>query len=164
MKEAADLIGSYSRARVKQGGMPFVMAELTSKWPSSRPPPRSPLVRALIGVGVPYNFDSAAFGGLLLSSAEVDALLFGHRLHGRTLGTGVEHGMSVSADGTVVMFGDWGSGTAKAELVGEGRVCFVRTATMNCGSILRNPGGTEAAANEYFWFASPDAFPFSQQE
>jgi hypothetical protein len=35
---------------------------------------------------------------------------------------------------------------------------------MNCGGILRNPGGTRAAENEYIWFASPEAFSFSQLE
>jgi TolB-like protein/DNA-binding SARP family transcriptional activator len=163
-KKAADIVATYSSARVKQGGLPFVMSECVSKWPSLRPPPESPLVRGLLRVGVPYNFDSSTFDELRLSAAEIEALLFGHRLHGRTLGSGWEHGVSVSPDGTAVMFGDWGSGTATAELAGNGRLCFVRTATMNCGGILRNPGGTRAAENEYIWFASPEAFSFSQLE
>jgi hypothetical protein len=62
------------------------------------------------------------------------------------------------------MSGDWGSGAATAELGKGGRLCFVRTATMNCGSILRNPGGAKDTENEYVWFTSPDAYPFSQIE
>jgi TolB-like protein/DNA-binding SARP family transcriptional activator/Tfp pilus assembly protein PilF len=162
-KEAAEIVATYSSARVRQGGLPFVMAELTSKRPSYRPPPGSPLVRGLLRAGVPYNFDSSAFNDLLLSQTEVESLLFGHRLHGRVLRTGWEHGVSVSPDGTAVMFGGWGSGAATAKLVGAG-VCLVRTTTTNCGRILRNPGGSKATENEYIWFASPAAYPFSQLE
>jgi hypothetical protein len=45
------------------------------------------------------------------------------------------------------MSGDWGSGAATAELGKGGRLCFVRTATMNRGSILRNPGGAKDTEN-----------------
>jgi hypothetical protein len=116
----------------------------------------------MLRVGVSYNFDSGAFDAHMLGAGEVESLLFGHRLHGRTL-TGWEHGMSVSPEGTAVMFGGWGTGAATAELVGDG-VCFVRSTTRNCGRILRNPGGTRVTENEYIWFTSPDAYPFSQLE
>jgi adenylate cyclase len=160
-KEAAEIVKAHSDARVKQGGVPLVLAEL--KWSGFKPPPGSPVVRGLLQVGVPSNFDSGAFDAYMLGAREVEALLFGHRLHGRILQTGWEHGVSVSPDGTAVMFGGWGSGSATAELIGDG-VCFVRTTTTNCGRILRNPGGTKATENEYIWFSSPDAFPFSQLE
>jgi adenylate cyclase len=160
-KEAADMVASYSSARVKQGGLPFVMDQLISGCASYRPPPGSPLVRGLLQVGVPYNFDSAS-DELMLATGEVEALFFGHRLHGRTLESGLEHGVSVSPDGTALMFGDWGSGAGIAQLVG-GRICFVWSTTTNCASILRNPGGTKAAENEYIWFTG-SAFPFSQLE
>jgi hypothetical protein len=101
----------------------------------------------MLRVGVPFNFDSGAFDAYMLGAGEVEALLFGHRLHGRFLG-GWEHGVSVSPDGTAVMFGGWGSGAATAQIVGDG-VCFVRTTTTNCGRILRNPGGAKATENEY---------------
>jgi len=159
-KEAAAIVATYSSARVKQGGLPFVMAEPMSDCLSFDPPEGSPLVQGLLRVGVPYNFDSGAFDEL--TAGEVEALFFGHRLHGRSLKSGREYGASVSPDGTAVMFGDWGSGTATAELVSGGRLCFVRTATTNCGRILRNPGGTKATENEYIWFASKAAFPFSR--
>jgi TolB-like protein/Tfp pilus assembly protein PilF len=162
-KEAAAIVAAFSSARVRQGSVPFVMAELKSSGPCFRPPSGSPLVRGLLRVGVPYNFDSGAFDDLVLSAGEVEKLLFGHRLHGRTLRSGLEHGVSVSLDGTAVMSGDWGSGTATAQLV-QDRLCFVRTATMNCGSILRNPGGARETENEYIWFTSPAAYPFSQIE
>ncbi len=163
-KEAADIVATYSSARVKQGGLPFVMAEAMSDCTSFRPPPGSPLVRGLLRVGVPWNFDSGAFDELALTAGEVEALLFGRRLHGRTLKSGLEHGVSMSPDGTALMFGDWGSGAATTELVSGGHLCFVRTATMNCGTILRNPGGTKATENEYIWFVSPAAYPFSRLE
>ncbi len=160
-QEATDIVAAYSIARVKQGGVPFVMAQLTSGCASYRPPAGSPLVQGLLRVGVPYNFDSAS-DELALTSDEIEALFFGHRLQGRTLESGLEHGVSVSPDGTALMFGDWGGGTGTAQIVG-GRICFVWPTTTNCASILRNPGGTKAAENEYIWFTGL-AFPFSQLE
>jgi adenylate cyclase len=158
-EEAAEMVATYSSARVKQGGVPFVMAELTYGCASFRPPPGSPLVRGLLQVGVPYNFDSAS-EGLVLTAGEVEALFFGHRLHGRTLESGLEHGVSVAPDGTTLMFGDWGGDTGTAQIIG-GRICFVQSTTTNCPSILRNPGGTKAAKNEYIWYTGW-AHPFSQ--
>jgi hypothetical protein len=135
------------------------MAEPLSDCLSFDPPDGSPIVQGLLGVEIPYNYGSGAFDQL--DASEVEALVFGHRLHGRTLRSGLEHGVSVSPDGTAVMFGDWGSGAATAQLVGDS-ICFVRTTTTNCGSILRNPGGAKTTQNEYIWFASKAAFPFSQ--
>ena len=115
--EAAEMVANYSSARVKQGGVPFVMAELISGCASFRPPPGSPLVRGLLKVGLPYNFDSAS-DDLVLTTGEVEALFFGHRLRGRTLESGQEHGVSVAPDGTTLMFGDWGGDIGTAQIIG----------------------------------------------
>ncbi|MCI0684685.1 MAG: tetratricopeptide repeat protein [Gemmataceae bacterium] len=164
-KEGGDAIAALNSARVRQGGAPFVMVELKSDFPGFKPPPESLLVRGLLRLGVPYNFDSPTFDSLRLTAREVEALFFGHRLHGRTMRTGLEHGVSVSADGTATRFGDWeaspgSSGTARLE--GD-RLCFVLTTTTYCGSVFRNAGGTKAKENEYLWFDGW-AYTFSQIE
>jgi len=164
-KDGADAIAALNSARVRQGGAPLVMVELKPDFPGYKPPPESPLVRGLLRLGVPYNFDSPTFDSLRLTAREVEALFFGHRLHGRTLKTGLEHGVSVAADGTATRFGDWeaspgSSGIARLE--GD-RLCFVLTTTTYCGSVFRNAGGTKAMENEYLWFDGW-AYTFSQIE
>jgi hypothetical protein len=83
----------------------------------------------------------------------------------RSLGSGEEHGASVFADGTAIMFGDWGAGSGLARLEGNS-LCFDwTTGDTNCGVFYRNLGGTRAKENEYIWFARRSgAFPFSQAE
>jgi len=58
----------------------------------------------LHAAGVPRWFDD--FDSLRLRAAEIDALFVGNRLHGRSLDTGEEHGLSVAADGSAIIFGD----------------------------------------------------------
>ena len=102
-----------------------------------------------------------------LKAPEIEALFFGHRVHGRTLRGGSEYGASVSADGTAVRFGDWGAGVGGGSgttQIDDDRLCFVLTTTSACGRILRNPGGTRAKENEYVWFAAGWVMPFSQVE
>jgi hypothetical protein len=84
-------------------------------------------------------------------------------LHGRNLASGVEHGVAVSPDGIALSFGVWGGGVATAKLEGD-RLCFERTATTTCGTILRNPGGKKELENEYIWFLGEWTVPFSQAE
>ena len=48
----------------------------------------------------------------------------GHRLHGRTCGTGEEHGASISIDGsTAILFGGWDKRSGAAR-IDDDRVCF----------------------------------------
>jgi hypothetical protein len=96
----------------------------------------------------------------VLNSQDAEALFFGHRLHGRTLNSGLEHGASIAPDGTAVMFGDWGVGAGNAEYI-DGRMCFVLPTTRLCALVLRNPGGTRAKENEFIWFGFWTV-PFSQ--
>ena len=112
---------------------------------------------------MPYNFDWASPAPQALSANEVETLFFGHSLHGRTVTSGRAHGAAVSPDGTALMFGDWGSGTGTAQMVGD-RICLVSATTAKCGTILRNPGGRKAHQNEYIWFAHQFSHPFSQIE
>jgi adenylate cyclase len=162
-KEAAASVATYSGARVRQGGMPFVMAELqgNSARTDYKFPEKSRLIGGIRIAGVPFNFDTNVYDGQKLSGPEIDTLVFGHRLHGRTLESGEEHGASISADGVAQTFGDWGSGTGIARLDGN-ELCIDLSSTSRCLSFFRNPGGTRAKENEYIWFGSPWAFPFSR--
>jgi TolB-like protein/Flp pilus assembly protein TadD len=161
-KEGTDAIAAFSAARVRQGGVPFVMIELKPDETFYKPPPESPLVRGLLRLGVPENYDSPAFDSLRLTAREIEALFFGHRVRGRTLQDGQEWGASVALDGTAVRFGAWDTGAGVAKIEGD-RLCFVLSTTSRCGGILRNPGGTRAKENEYLWFFGWVA-PFSQIE
>ena len=163
---ARETIGSFSAARVRQGGIPFVMdelQELQGDLATFAAPKGSPLVPGLLRAGIPRFFSADDFSDLKLKSGEVESLVFGHRLHGRNLANGVEHGVAVSPDGIALSFGVWGGGAATAKLEGD-RLCFERTSTITCGTILRNPGGTKELENEYIWFIGGWTVPFSQVE
>ena len=103
------------------------------------------------------------FDAQRLTGREIDALVFGHRLHGRTLESGREHGITVSADGAAaIAFGDMSNGSGSARIEGN-QLCLVWSSTSSCANILRNPGGPRAKENEYFWFDGW-GFPFSQAD
>jgi TolB-like protein/class 3 adenylate cyclase/Flp pilus assembly protein TadD len=160
---ARETISAFSDARVRQGGTPFVMIELEGAQATFPAPKGSPLLAGLIRAGVPRDFGADDFATLKLKSDEIESLVFGHRLHGRNLASGVEHGVAVSPDGIALSFGVWGGGVATAKLEGD-RLCFERTATTTCGTILRNPGGKKELENEYIWFLGEWTVPFSQAE
>jgi hypothetical protein len=150
---------------VRQGGIPFVTDELERNLATATfaAPKGSPLLAGLIRAGVPRDFSADDFAALRLKPGEIESLVFGHRLHGRNLANGVEHGVAVSPDGIALSFGVWGGGAATAKLEGD-RLCFERTTTTTCGTILRNPGGKKELENEYIWFVGGWTVPFSQAE
>ena len=99
-----------------------------------------------------------------LSSDEVRSLMFGHRLHGKSRMTGAERFASITKDGIASMSGDWVPGGlafagGAAEIKG-GELCVRFGASIYCGSVLRNSGGTRAKKNEFIWML----FSFSQME
>ena len=160
---AKETIDAFSDARVRQGGIPFVMEELLDDLPKFAAPKGSPLLPGLIRAGVPRDFGADKFAALKLKAEEIEALVFGHRLHGRNLDDGVEHGVAVSPDGIALSFGVWGFGAATAKLEGD-RLCFERTSTTTCGTVLRNPGGRKELENEYIWYIGDWTVPFSQAQ
>jgi hypothetical protein len=103
-----------------------------------------------------------------LTVDEVRTLIFGHRLHGRSLWTGEERDASITSDGVAALSGDWG-------LLGGGplsggnvrfdgdRLCYQFDLVSYCGDVLRNPGGTRAKANEFIWF-NGEPFTFSPMD
>ena len=87
-------------------------------------------------------------------------LVFGRRLHGRSLGSGREHGATISADGAqAISWGDWLNGEGSARIEGN-KLCLVWSSNTYCSEVLRHPRGTRAAENEYIWFDGW-AYPFS---
>lgn len=120
------------------------------------------MIEGLSSIGVPYDYNAEEFQRSRLSGKDIEALIFGQRLHGRSLETGQEHGGSISADGsTVSMFGDWSNGHGSARIESN-RICFVWSTITDCAAALRNPGGTRANENEYILLGFGGwAFPFS---
>ncbi|MEZ5830695.1 MAG: BTAD domain-containing putative transcriptional regulator [Dongiaceae bacterium] len=169
MAEAQKALGRVNAIRVKQGGIPFVLGELAWKhifaYMPFAPVASAQLVAGLRKAGAPYWFESGAFDEQQLHAHEIDRLIFGHRIHGRSLHSGQEHGASVFADGAAIMFGDWGAGSGAAKLYDD-RLCFEwTTGDTNCGVFYRNVGGTRAKENEYIWFSHRGGgFAFSQVE
>jgi TolB-like protein/class 3 adenylate cyclase/tetratricopeptide (TPR) repeat protein len=161
-QDASAMIADYSAARIRQGGFPLVRRELQlNTTPISLTLPyRLRLNQYLSKLAIPYNFDDKVFDRQRLSGAEIETLLFGHRAHGRIMKSGHEHGLYISADGkTGMSYGGRFKGYGSARL-DEKRLCFVEETTEWCTQILRNPGGTPAKENEYFFF-DDWAWPFS---
>jgi adenylate cyclase len=159
---AQEALASFNKLRAGQGGIPLVLDCYYISNLGSFSFGQRGLWTALRGAGVPRWFDEPAFEPVRLPSMEIDALFVGNRLHGRTLETGQEHGMSVAADGSAIIFGDWGVGSGHLRLDGEG-LCFeTPIGYVNCATIYRNPDGARATENEYFWVnRKGGAYPFS---
>lgn len=162
-QEAAAILATHDATAVRLGGMPFVVDQLTWKTMPVNPPQVHRLIAGLLRAGAPKWYGDGAFDKHKLRAAEIDQLFFGHRLHGRRFESGVEYGASVTADGTAIMFGEWGVGSGAAQLQGD-ELCFVWTGgTTNCATIYRNPGGTKEKENEFIWFSHQRGeYSFSQ--
>ncbi|HEV8390128.1 MAG TPA: tetratricopeptide repeat protein [Dongiaceae bacterium] len=162
-KEARTALSAFNLLRVQHGGIPltldcYYLRGSAFYLASTGDGLREGLQRA----GVPRWFDVREFDRQRLNPHEVDMLFFGHRIHGRSLESGEEHGASVAADGTAMLFGDWGYGNGQARLVGDG-LCFEWVSGhTNCGTVYRNPGGTRSKENEFIWFShAAGGFAFS---
>ena len=158
LEDSVTAIADYSASRIRQGGLPFVMIEVQDD-PNVLEKTR--LIKGLLPLKIPYNYDAKDFVKQRLTGSEIDALLFGHRVHGRNPANGLDYGMLVSPDATSAMsFGYWGNGSGRAR-VDKDRLCFIKSTTEWCAMIFRNPGGTRAMENEYFAYTGW-VYPFSQ--
>jgi hypothetical protein len=158
-QDAAAVVSAYSAARVRQGAVPFVMREVAGHPGSGRspldikPPEKVRLYQALKLLSIPDNFDAPQFASQRLNGKEIEALLFGRRVHGRSLGKGTEYGMFISADGaTVTNFGEWDNGAQGTAHIKDDLICTVLPTNEWCVAVYRNPGGTRERENEYFFF------------
>ena len=123
------------------------------------------LERVLVGLrkaGVPelsFGYDPASPDRL--DGAAIKALLFGHEIQGRNLGTGETYRRITETDGTTrINVGEW-SDTGRSQVEGD-IMCFSYPSRFRfCAFVLRNPAGTFAQKNEYFIITQWDKFEFS---
>jgi TolB-like protein/Tfp pilus assembly protein PilF len=164
-QDAASAIARYNDLRVGRGGVPLTVGTA----------PRCGFVRSadverlrdgLRLAGVPEFLSIGEFATQnRLTAGEIRRLVFGRRLHGRSLWTGEERVASITSNGIVGLSGDWGllgggpltGGTVRFE--GD-RLCYKFDLVSYCGDLFRNPGGTMAKENELIWY-NGDAFTFS---
>lgn len=164
LAEANAMVAAFSAARVKAGGIPFVMELLQGDDQEIlyKAPERTRLLEGLRKINIPYDFKDKAFEGQRLTGAEIDALVFGHRIHGWSEHGASEHGAFISADGSSAMaYGDWSVGSGRAH-VKDDQLCLVWSSTFFCSDVLRNPGGTKAKENEYILLLDIWNYPFSR--
>ncbi len=114
------------------------------------------LSKGLRLAGVPENLLESEFAKRnKLSAHEIRSLMFGHRLHGRSIYTGEERAASFAQDGLRTFSGDWVLATlASIPGVSEFKndeLCITFEVAIYCGMVLRNPGGTRARENEFIW-------------
>jgi adenylate cyclase len=159
---AQEALAAFNALRAQQGGIPLVLDCYYVRNLRSFSVGQDGLWTALHAAGVPRWFDESAFESLRVRAAEVDALFVGNRLHGRSLETGEEHGLSVAADGSSIIFGDWGVGSGRLWVDGDEACIETAIGYVNCAAIYRNPDGARATENEYFWVnRKGGAYPFS---
>ena len=164
LAEANAMAAAFSAARVRAGGLPFVMLLLQGDDQKIlfKVPERTRLLQGLRKIKIPYDFTDKAFEGQRLTGAEIDALVFGHRIRGWSDHGASEHGAFISADGSSAMaYGDWSVGSGSAH-VKDDQLCLVWSSTFFCSDILRNPGGTKAKENEYILLLDSWHYPFSR--
>ena len=161
-------IARYDDLRVRRGGVPLTIGTA----PSCGFTIRADVQRLRDGLrlaGVPEFLSSGEFAAQnRLAVDEIRALIFGHRLRGRSPWSGEERVASVSSDGVVALSGDWGllgGGplTGGSVRFGDDQLCYKFDLVSYCGDVLRNPGGTKAKENEFIWY-SGEAFTFSPIE
>jgi adenylate cyclase len=167
-QEAESAIAKYNELRVGRGGVPLTIGLA----PTCGFTVRADLQRLQTGLrlaGVPELLSSGEFATQnTLTADEIRTLIFGHRLHGRSLWTGEERDASITSDGVVALSGDWGllgggpltGGSARFD--GD-QLCYRFDLVSYCGDVLRNPGGTRAKENEFIWYKG-EAFTFSPIE
>ncbi len=159
LAEATAMVAVFNEARVKQGGMPFIMKQFRKFF---NVPENTRLIQGLRRINIPYDFSAKEFDGQRLTGAEIDALVFGHRIHGLSNERGLEHGAFISADGSsAIAYGDWSVGSGSAH-VKDDQLCLVWSTTFFCSEVLRNPGGTKAKENEYILLHDGGNYPFSR--
>jgi adenylate cyclase len=164
LTEATVMLEAFSMARVRAGGLPFVMEMLQGDDQEIlfKALERTRLLQGLRKIEIPYDFTDKAFDSQRLTGAEIDALVFGHRIHGWSEYGASEHGAFISADGNSAMaFGDWSAGSGSAH-VKDDQLCLVWSSTFFCSEVLRNPGGTKAKENEFILLLDSWHYPFSR--
>jgi TolB-like protein/class 3 adenylate cyclase/lipoprotein NlpI len=167
--DAVAAVDRFNAIRVERGGVPASVFELSELYWMSKTLPLDLALPSLRRVDVPVSchelYGKDPWVERKLTGDELRALLLGRSAHGRSIEGGEEHAWSIAADGSATMSGDWGDGTGVVR-IRDDEACFEWPGGMvNCGAVYRNPGGTKAKENEYFWYNTATAwtctFPFS---
>jgi hypothetical protein len=164
-QDAASAIARYNDLIVGRGGVPLTIGTA----------PRCGFIRSadverfhkgLRLAGVPELLFTGEFAAQnRLIADEIRTLVFGHRLHGRSLWTGEERLASITGEGVVELSGGWGllgggpltGGSARFD--GD-QLCYRFDLVSYCGDVFRNPGGTRTKENEFIWY-NGEPFTFS---
>ena len=167
-QDAVLAIARYNDLIVGRGGVPLTIGTA----------PRCGFIRSadverfqegLRLAGVPELLPSGEFATQnRLTADEIRTLIFGRRLHGRSIWTGEQRDASITSDGVVALSGGWGllgggpltGGSARFD--GD-QLCYKFDLVSYCGDVFRNPGGTRAKENEFIWY-NGEAFTFSPIE
>jgi tetratricopeptide (TPR) repeat protein len=162
-QEAERVVARYDELRAKRGDIPLTIATMPQIF-SAQYASDTVLRKGLRLAGVPERLNGSEFAAKnRLRADEIRNLLFGHRLHGRTISNGNKHAAEITLEGLANLTGDWGTMSAATTSFNDDEVCFAEAGGGGfCVIILRNPTGTRMVENEYIWLDKTGAFPFSQ--
>src|SRR5262249_17325827 len=105
--EATSILARFNQFRVERGIVLLTIAN--APWLGLVDKDFDRLAQGFRLAGVPDNIASGEFAGFpRLTTEEVRALFFGHRLHGRGPQAGMERAALISDDGVFTWSGDWG--------------------------------------------------------
>jgi len=163
-QEAQSAVAKYNEILVSRGFVPMTVASAPTFYLRGGEPLHA-VKKGLRLAGVPeFMFDGEFAAKNALTADQVRSLAFGRRLRGRDAWTGNEYAASIAPDGTANFSGDWGAivpGQAVIEFH-DNEFCYAWTGGRTfCGTIYRNPGGTSARMNEFFWETGHGIFTFS---
>jgi TolB-like protein/class 3 adenylate cyclase/Flp pilus assembly protein TadD len=155
-------IAHFNKLWVERGSVPLTLTDVHDFYGSTRLTDQDRLLKGFRLAGVPESLDSGDFAQQnRLTAAEVRQLFLGHRLRGRSLGSGLERSAVIEKDSRATISGDWGNfAGGMIDFKGD-QVCLYKN---YCGSVFRNPGGPRTKENEYIWFDRSTAYTFSQIE
>ncbi len=164
-QDAMSAMARYNAREVKEGGMPMEI-RVAPNFGFRNSVDGFRIVKGLRLAGVPQSLFAGDFARRnRLVADEVRSLFFGHRIHGSAGFARGDYAAAFTSDGSADMSGEWGLGTGLATQFDGDALCYVwPNGHKRCGTVYRNPGGTKAKENEYIWFDSFRAYPFSPME
>jgi tetratricopeptide (TPR) repeat protein len=158
--DATIAIGRYNELAVEQGGIPAAVEnaayDVNFCFGATPEDVAERLGKGLRLAGVPENLRQGEFVEKnRLTAREIRALMFGHRVHGRSSLTGDKYAASLTDEGVASLSGVWilpvlASVPGAAEFKKDD-LCITIDVAIYCGAVIRNPGGTAARQNEFIW-------------
>ena len=127
IEDAKAAIARYDQLIVQRGGVPAALDTATVR-----------LREGLILAGIPKTLAASEFALVnRLRPAELRQSFFGHRLHGRNIGTGNEHGAAIANDGAAALSGDWAIYSSGKAQIEDAEMCIVWPDNQkSCGQVL----------------------------